>query len=190
MASMNPMIPFGINALLTTPLNLPAGPWITSSQRHGSAEPVYGAAYGGAMGLTPPSTPRSTKRRSENPRSRERDRRSHDNEPDYDEHGSRIAMLEKKVQDLENAISRADSAITKKLVDTNACTHEVSVLVDAIEQHLPQRIHDVERRHVSMTDTLNALAGAINSRIQQIENRLKATAQHTQQSLLVRFVIS
>lgn len=127
--------PFGVSPPLVTPMPIHV-PWISTSQRHGSAEPEYG----GNMGLTPPRTPRSSSRRPS--RSRDRDgRRSPRRGDDYEEPeqpnqgwGPRIVLMEKKIAELEAAISTADKAITKKIVDTQAGANDAMGRIDSIER--------------------------------------------------------
>ena len=78
-------------------------------------------------------------------------------------------MLEKKVTELEAAISNADKAITKKSVDTQVGVSDVSGRIDSIERTLPQSIHNIEHRQVAFVETMNALTAAINSKTEQVE---------------------
>ena len=169
--------PFGISAPLISPMMMPPGntqdPWISMSQRHGSAEPNYG----GYIRITPPSTPRSPSRRRSLSRDRSREERRssrHGDESDQPQQGwgPRIVMLEKKVMELENAISITDNSITKKFVDMAEKAGEVDGRIDSIERTLPQRIHSTEHRQIALVETMNALTAAINSKIEQVEQLL------------------
>ena len=138
------------------------------------------------MGLTPPRTPRSSSRRPS--RSRDRDgRRSPRRGDDYEEPeqpnqgwGPRIVLMEKKIAELEAAISTADKAITKTFVDTQAGANDAMGRIDSIERTLPQRIHNIETRQVTFVETMNALTGAINSKIEQVEQLVLSRPRESQ----------
>ena len=84
-------------------------------------------------------------------------------------------MLEQKVSDLQGQINNADIRITAKFVSTQNDLIGTSGRVDAMERSLPQRCHNIEQRQVGFIETMNALTAAINSKIEQIEQRVGAT---------------
>ena len=125
--------------------------------------------------ITPPRTPRSSSGR----RTRSRERRSprgdqsgDDSEKIQQGWGPRIVLLERKVHELENSISKADVTISKRLTDGTEGLNAASARIDSLERTLPQRIHEMERQQTSLIATLNAVTSAINQKIESIEQTI------------------
>ena len=168
--------PFGMSTPLSTPFGS-AGTtqWNAGSQQHGSLERnIGGGIYGGYIGITPPHSPspRSARGRTG---SRSRERRGSPRHSDEDDAppqqgwGPRIVALESKVQDLQKQLQHADANISKKLAEAQVETSNLNGRVEGIERTLPQRIQVVENRQVSFVETINAMTGAINMKIEQVE---------------------
>ena len=78
-------------------------------------------------------------------------------------------MLERKVLELENSISRADIAITKKITDGSDGLDAANARIDAMERTLPQRIHDMGVQQNTIIATFNAVTAQINQKMEAIE---------------------
>ena len=166
--------PFGMPAPLFNPMSHGTGtyndPSIASSQRHGIAEQVGGGAW---SSITPPRTPRSLSgRRGSRSRERRSPRGDDDSERIQQGWGPRIVLLENKVQELENSISRADIAITKRISDGTEGVSAVNMRIDVLERTLPQRIHDMEHKQTSLIATLNAVTSQIHQKMETIEQMM------------------
>ena len=81
-------------------------------------------------------------------------------------------MLEKKVMELENAISIADNSITKKFVDMAEKAGDVSGRKTLSNARCHKGGHNIEHGQVALVETMNALTAAINSKIEQVEQLL------------------
>ena len=175
--------PFGMQ---TGPSQLPQLP--EHFRRHGSLE----QSYGGFIGITPTTTPpRSeansprgsprTRRRShddDEPNGRRRDRsRDRDgresqassaptNTPTSmpSEWGARTLRLERIIQELHNEVTQLKSQIT-----TLGGDH---VRLNALENTLPERVHQCEARQANHIEILNGFAKNASEQVASLQHRM------------------
>ena len=67
-----------------------------------------------------------------------------------------------------------------KQLTTQAGANDASGRAASIERTLPRRIHNIEIRQVTLGETMNARTGAINSKMEHVEQLLLCRPRKTQ----------
>ena len=170
------MMPGGNRSNLQPPMHF---------RRHGTAEP----GFGGPMGITPPRSPATSPRPGTTRRERERNRdddepparRSQDRQRSREarredstassmpnDGESRLAKLERIVQESVDEINKLKTAAA----DFQARTGNDHNRINAMESALPERIHRCEERQANHIEILNGFAKTAAEQISTLQHRM------------------